>query len=293
MLNIGISAADFLRDVYEKNYLFCRQAVGQSLIDWPALDEILLSWDPGDGLLKLFREGPQPLSSFAQCIQDIHTIRMAVSPDLLREQLHQGATVVMDRIDRKASALANLCGHVASLVLERTVANGYIAFGGTGTFGKHWDTHDVFAVQLIGRKRWRLFRPTFDLPLRGQPSSTSVRPCPEEPVFDQCLEAGDVLYIPRGWWHEASPLENHKTFHLAIGVHTARMVDYCQWVCMEKLGAHLAARQTFKVGDDNRDRLRRVAELVSSQILDDENMEVFERKLAEWRNRPANRSITA
>ncbi|MBC8726698.1 hypothetical protein F6X37_36005 [Paraburkholderia sp. 31.1] len=44
-----------------------------------------------------------------------------------------------------------------------------------------------------------------------------------------------MLYIPRGWWHEAAPLMGEPTFHLAIGAHTAKLVDYLVWIANEVL----------------------------------------------------------
>lgn len=279
MIDIGVSGSSFISEIFEKNIFFCHGAVRENLIDWTDLNDILLGWDPNDGMLKLFRDGAKPIASFTRCVQDIETIRVAVSPDALRSEMRAGATLVMDRIDRKSAPISALCTHLSELIGEKTVANGYAAFGGNGSFGCHWDTHDVFAVQLIGRKHWRVFRPTFELPLKTQSSMSSGHQCPSEPVFDDYLEAGDVLYMPRGWWHEAIPLDGQATFHVAVGVHTAKIDDYFQWLCLERFGEHLAARRTFKVGADNASRLRDALELFASEVLDQGNIELFERKM--------------
>ncbi|MDQ0142631.1 JmjC domain-containing protein [Cupriavidus necator] len=291
LINIGVSRSSFISQVFEKRLFFCRGAVTENAIDWEALNDILISWDPSDGMLKLFRDGARPVSSFTNCIQDIDTIRIAVAPDRLRAEMQAGATLVMDRIERRSSYLSALCAHFTELVGEKAVANGYAAFGGKGSFGHHWDTHDVFAVQLIGRKHWKVYRPTFDLPLKAQTSRSSGHECPSDPVFDDYLETGDVLYIPRGWWHEAMPLDGQATFHVAIGVHTAKMIDYFQWLCQENLDRHLAARHTFKIGSDNSNRVRDAVKIFERELLDKRNIELFERKMMELKGQGVDRKV--
>ena len=42
------------------------------------------------------------------------------------------------------------------------------------------------------------------------------------------LEAGDLLYIPRGWWHVAMPLDE-PTLHLTVGVNNLTGADFLRW----------------------------------------------------------------
>jgi hypothetical protein len=151
-------------------------------------------------------------------------------------------------------AIRELCNQVARFTSAPTVANGYISFGDKETFGNHWDTHDVFAIQLIGRKRWLVYEPTFPLPLTGQTSLLHKSECPEQPVIDEILEAGDILYIPRGWWHTAVPLRE-ETFHIAVGVHPHSVADYAAWVAKHILPDVLACRQSIRPDSTGLDTL--------------------------------------
>ena len=69
---------------------------------------------------------------------------------------------------------------------------------------------------IDGAQTLEVFAPTFPLPLPHQKSKELQHECPLEPVFDGVLEAGDVLYLPRGWWHEAIPLQNEETFFISL-----------------------------------------------------------------------------
>lgn len=94
----------------------------------------------------------------------------------------------------------------------------------------HWDTRDVFAVQLIGRKRWILKAPNFELPLYMQQTKNfkDIKE-PEEVYMDVILEAGDILYVPRGWWHNPLPI-GEETFHLAVGTFAPTGFEYINWL---------------------------------------------------------------
>eukprot|EP01037_Dinobryon_pediforme_P025857 gene25857-28165_t len=142
----------------------------------------------------------------------------------------------------------------------KTVANGYVAFGGDGTFGKHWDTHDVFAVQLLGRKQWQV------------------------PIFDEILEAGDVLYIPRGWWHRAIPLENQETFHIAAGVHTAKVTDFVAWIVEQLLPEHIESRRSITPYSDHQKHISECLAMLNRVISDPVNMQMFIDKMQALNN---------
>jgi hypothetical protein len=63
--------------------------------------------------------------------------------------------------------------------------------------------------------------------------------------MDLQIEAGDVLYVPRGWWHRVSPIHGQETFHLTVAVTTPLLLDYVIWACANKFPDHLAVRRSL------------------------------------------------
>jgi ribosomal protein L16 Arg81 hydroxylase len=171
-----------------------------------------------------------------------------------------------------------LCNTVARFAGATAVANGYISFGDQETFGNHWDTHDVFAVQLIGRKRWLVYEPTYLLPMLGQTSLHHKHECPAVPVIDEILEAGDILYIPRGWWHTAVPLRE-ETFHVAIGTHPHTMQDYISWVMKNRLPQHLSYRQSLRMDPSEFGKIAAASCAINAEIFNEDNFTAFQRSL--------------
>ncbi len=100
--------------------------------------------------------------------------------------------------------------------------NAYVTPSQNTGFAPHYDVHDVFVLQLFGRKRWRIHEPVLPAPLRDQPwdarrEEVAARAA-SEPLLDVTLEPGDALYLPRGYLHAASAL-GEVSGHVTIGVH--------------------------------------------------------------------------
>jgi hypothetical protein len=74
-----------------------------------------------------------------------------------------------------------------------------------------------------GGKRWLVYDPLLELPLKHQRYSQKLGE-PGEPVADLTLEAGDTLYLPRGWLHEALTSETD-SLHITVGVVTYTWLD--------------------------------------------------------------------
>jgi ribosomal protein L16 Arg81 hydroxylase len=116
--------------------------------------------------------------------------------------------------------------------LERTfqapVVGVYCAnFRSDRGFNLHWDDREIFVLQIEGRKHWKVYQPTSDYPYWD--SVTSKAYPTAEPVFDGVLEAGSLLYMPRGWWHVAHPLDE-PSLHLSLVVKTPTGVDLIEWL---------------------------------------------------------------
>ena len=134
-----------------------------------------------------------------------------------------GATVVLQALHHTHPPLAAFC-RLLEVELEQPVqANAYFTPRGSQGLPVHHDTHDVFCLQVAGRKRWLVYEPALELPLRNQ-RYRPERGGPGEPVLDLVLEPGDMLYMPRGWLHEALT-SDEDSLHLTIGVTVYTWLD--------------------------------------------------------------------
>jgi ribosomal protein L16 Arg81 hydroxylase len=278
MINIGISRGDFFREYFEKDFYLARGALASADYSWADVNELLYITEPGAPNTRLFSNGEVEESEYIETYFDLGIQRKRVIKRAFYETMARGGTLVMNRLEVKSSKIRRLCMSIAELCGRKTIANGYVTKFGSGSFGKHWDTHDVFAVQLFGRKQWKLFKPTMELPTRNQTSKNVKETCPDSPVFDGILEQGDILYVPRGWWHEVSPI-GEETFHLAIGVHGPNLIDYATWCCSKYLADFVDCRKSANFYDSSSNDLASVAKIIANVVSNPLVFEEYQRTL--------------
>jgi hypothetical protein len=133
-----------------------------------------------------------------------------------------GATIVLQALHLNHLSLALFCRELEAQLGQPVQANAYYTPRSAQGLPVHHDTHDVLVLQVAGEKRWLVYEPVLELPLKDQRYSPELG-APGETVLDLTLRAGDTLYLPRGWLHEALTSE-HDSLHLTIGInaYTAR-----------------------------------------------------------------------
>ena len=134
-----------------------------------------------------------------------------------------GSTIVLQALHRVWPPIIDFCQQLAADLGHPVQANAYVTPPQNQGFDDHYDVHDVFVLQVAGRKRWSIHAPVHLSPLRDQPWTDrrdAVREAArQEPVIDTVLEPGDVLYLPRGYLHSATALGG-LTIHLTLGIHS-------------------------------------------------------------------------
>ncbi len=174
---------------------------------------------------RLVKEGAQlPLAGYTEDIAwRPGSFSGTAVVDRVAEEFAGGATIVLQALHLHWPALALYCRELEIALGCPVQANAYFTPASARGFAVHHDTHDVFILQVAGRKRWRVYEPVVELPLKDQRWSPSLGD-PGEPVEDLVLEAGDTLYLPRGWPHEATTSDD-ESLHLTIGMHPPTRLD--------------------------------------------------------------------
>jgi hypothetical protein len=140
----------------------------------------------------------------------------------IRQVFDQGKSVVIMAMQHRWPTVAELCRNLETEFHCPVHANMYLTPPGSQGFAPHFDTHEVFVVQLDGAKHWRLYDAAEPLPLVSESVGTPTRP--HGASRDVRLMAGDLLYIPRGHVHEAFT-SDCASLHLTVGVNVYRWAD--------------------------------------------------------------------
>lgn len=89
---------------------------------------------------------------------------------------------------------------------------------------------------------------------------------PEEIYMDVILEAGDILYIPRGWWHDPLPLDE-ETFHLAVATFAPTGFEYMRWL-QNTMPNILDCRKNFTNFQSDAEMINSISQQVAEIIRD-------------------------
>lgn len=145
-----------------------------------------------------------------------------VADDLVLRQLSGGATLVLQALHRTWPPIVDFASQLSGELGHPVQINAYVTPPQNRGFAAHYDVHDVFVLQLAGRKRWRVHSPVLADPLREQPwehrRAAVAERAREAPVIDEVMAPGDTLYLPRGYLHSAAAL-GELSIHLTVGVH--------------------------------------------------------------------------
>ncbi len=173
-------------------------------------------------------------------------------PRVLAE-VEAGATAVLQGLHLNWTAAAIYCRELEALLEHPVQANAYLTPRRSQGLPVHHDTHDVFVLQVAGSKRWLVYEPLLELPLKDQRYSPDLG-VSGEPTLDVTLRAGDTLYLPRGWLHEALTSADD-SLHVTIGVNAYTWLDALR-DALERCGDDVAFRRAVRTDGDGGAELR-------------------------------------
>jgi hypothetical protein len=231
-----VGVGTFARDYLHKTWLHVVHTPTEfkSLVPLDALSHAVRSLRTSGGRLKMVKGG-EPINSAQYLEEDPDTAQGArISISGLMRQARAGATLVFNFVDEVLPEVSAFAGDCEAQLGAPVHVNLYLSWGVEPGFVMHWDDHDVFVLQIDGRKRWTVCEPTMEFPIREDGAPQPMSPT-TTPAFDDDLVPGSVLYLPRGWWHVARAVEP-PSLHLTVGLRTQTGVDYLRW----------AARQLYK-----------------------------------------------
>lgn len=145
--------------------------------------------------------------------------------------IQTGATLVLDAADTFDPTMEVACCALQWWSRELVQVNIYLTTRDATGFQLHWDDHDVLVVQLGGEKTWEVRGPSRLVPMYrdAQPNTEPS----DQLVWAGTLTAGDVLHIPRGYWHQATRNDQAAdgfSLHVTFGFVQRTGVDWLSWV---------------------------------------------------------------
>jgi ribosomal protein L16 Arg81 hydroxylase len=218
---------EFLRETWGQNFAYFRGEGGRfhELLSWRDVNSMLQKHRLEPPRLRLVRSGA--FANKSSYLRYEGGRVPFVIPERLSERLRDGYTLIIDAVDDMVDGVMDLAEDIERVVHESVQVNMYAGWREKQGFHRHCDTHDVVVLQVYGRKHWRIYSGGRAHPLKDDSAPNSE--VPQELMWEGVLEDGDLLYIPRGWWHEASGL-GEVTLHLTFGIHQRTGVNLMHWL---------------------------------------------------------------
>jgi hypothetical protein len=196
------------------------------LLSAEAVDSLIVEHGLRQPFFRLVRDASAVGGVTRTAVAGNRTIGDLADADAIRAEHADGATIVLQSLHRIWPPVARFCRDLAAELGHPTQCNAYVTPAGNAQgFAYHHDTHDVFVLQVAGRKRWRIHPPVLELPTKNQPrSGDGLVAAGQEPLIDTELLPGDALYLPRGYVHAAATTDV-PSIHLTVGVLATTWLD--------------------------------------------------------------------
>lgn len=142
-------------------------------------------------------------------------------PDKVKDFLRRGATLVANDIDHLSAGLTAFAHAMEQALGGKVQGNLYLSSRRRPGFAAHFDTHDVYAVHVEGTKTWFIYEGRAADPIAHPMFKSYGREHHEQAkgklLMEVRMEPGDLLYLPRGQYHDALADEGGAV-HVAFGI---------------------------------------------------------------------------
>jgi ribosomal protein L16 Arg81 hydroxylase len=136
--------------------------------------------------------------------------------DGMLSDMRDGSTLVLDQWHHRDQKLGLLCRVLAQELGHAFQTNLYLTPSHGRGFPPHWDNHDVFILQVLGSKHWKIEKERRAFPAKHEIMGEDGREL-RGALHDFTLNQGDLIYIPRGFVH-AAECGDAPSLHITLGV---------------------------------------------------------------------------
>ncbi|XP_014600738.1 PREDICTED: bifunctional lysine-specific demethylase and histidyl-hydroxylase NO66 [Polistes canadensis] len=206
----------FFNEHWEKKPVFIKRTDAnyfKVLMSTPILDKILR-----DNNI-LFSKNID-ITSYDEGVRENHNPEGRALPTIVWDYYKNGCSV---RMLNPQTYLPRI--HILNATLQELFgcfvgSNSYLTPPGSQGFAPHYDDIEAFILQIEGKKRWRLYHVTDPKNYLPRFPSKDLKDSDlGDPFFDEVLEAGDMLYLPRGTIHQGLTNMDCHSLHLTLSVY--------------------------------------------------------------------------
>ena len=172
-----------------------------------------------------------PFANYSTSGDELGFSNISPDPFKVENYIKKGASLVLNDLIYLSKDIEKLAIDLQNVTNGKCQANLYFSMQSHQAFAPHFDTHDVFALHCDGEKVWNIYE-NFEQDPINHPifkNTLDERTKKSGKIIEQILlKPGDLLYLPRGQFHDALASKNG-TVHLAFGITYMKPLDIFQY----------------------------------------------------------------
>ena len=293
-MKTNIFSESFIKDFFSNNlgkkYLHKKKMLknSQDIMNLDILNEMLSTksyWNNKNFKMVLDKK-PINYSNFSSLSLEHSTEILRPDVDKVQNWISKGSSLVLTEIDKLTNRLNNIIRELQNLTNGKCQGNLYFSMQSRQAFGPHCDDHDVFAIHFEGEKVWNIYETVEKDPINHPmfKYSAEEREKKAGKIIDQVtLKPGDLLYLPRGQYHDALASQNG-AIHIAFGLTYFKPIDLLSHL-WEKFIINDYMRQDIEKNITNeglKNNLKKMSLEISSIINDQHNINLASQCIKNW-----------
>ena len=280
----------FFSNNFRKKYLHKREFINDanSVVSLEILDDMLSKsniWNNKNFKMMLDQKTLN-FNDFSSMSIDITGSNNRPDVDKVQKLVSKGASIILNDIEKYNTNLLKISDELQRLTQGRCQGNLYFSMASHKAFGPHFDLHDVFAFHFEGEKVWNIYENIEDSPINHHffHISSEERIKRAGKLVEQVtLKPGDLLYIPRGQYHDALASKNG-AIHVAFGLTYFKPIDLMSSL-WEKFILNDFMRQDIQL-NPNKNDLKEILDKFSKEIADiitsEDTLEILNTNINNW-----------
>lgn len=224
-----VGASSFFSEYYEKKHLHLRGTAGAR--------EALLSWEELRRALSSPSHSRAGLLCFPEQMGVTHE-ELLTNEKVFQGYVDAGHPLVWNRARDLSPRIGEVCRMLATTLGAHVWPNVY-ATGDAGTpFEMHFDAHEVIAIHCAGQKTWDISKIRVNRPIEAVEMAPAITEeirrrssvAASEILETFVVEPGDLVYIPRGQFHNART-KSGRSLHVTFGIELPTGFDLAKRIC--------------------------------------------------------------
>ena len=242
----------------------------ETMMNLDILDSMLSQtniWN-NQNFIMMLDQKPLSYSDYTSLSLDINGQNYRPDVNKVQKLVSRGASIILNDIQKHNTHILQFVSELQKLTNGRCQGNLYFSMASHQAFGPHFDLHDVFAIHFEGEKVWNIYENIEKNPI-NHPAfkfSGEERIKRAGKIIDQVtLKPGDLLYIPRGQYHDALASKNG-AIHIAFGLTYFKGID-----CMNSLWQNFILNEFMRndIGiNPNSEEIKTLLKKLSNELND-------------------------